>query len=260
MDWNATSHGNVRSKVSLGRHELTQALGCVPRESHMCGRYSLIAEIGELALRFEFEAYGLMQPPRYNIAPTQMVLAVRSGEPRLASYMRWGLIPSGAKAAPSGAPMINARAETVGEKPRFRSALMRRRCLIPADSFYEWQRDSAGRWPVRIRLASEEPFAFAGLWDAWRNSQGEFVESCAIITTEANELVRPIHDRMPVILPEDVESLWLDEELQDAAALVSLLGPYPSERMETYEVSTLVNSAFNEGPELIAPPQQGRLI
>ena len=95
MDWNATSHGNVRRKVSLGHHELTQALGCVPRESHMCGRYSLIAEIGELALRFEFEAYGLMQPPRYNIAPTQMVLAVRSGEPRLVSYMRWGLIPRG---------------------------------------------------------------------------------------------------------------------------------------------------------------------
>ena len=150
--------------------------------------------------------------------------------------------------------MINAWAETVGERPRFRSVLMRKRCLIPANSFYEWQRDSAGRRPVRIRLASEEPFAFAGLWDAWRKSQGEFVKSCAIITTEANELVRPIHDRMPVILPEDVESLWLDEELQDAAALVSLLGPYPSERMETYEVSTLVNSAFNEGPELIAPP------
>ena len=226
----------------------------------MCGRYSLIAEIGELAIRFEFDAYGLAQAPRYNIAPTQTVLAVRGGERRQASYMRWGLIPSGARSAPSGPPLINARAETVAERPSFRSALMRRRCLIPADSFYERQHDSAGRRPVRIRLAPEEPFAFAGLWDAWQDPQGEVVESCTIITTEANELVRPIHDRMPVILPEDVESLWLDEGMQDAAALVSLLGPYPAERMERYEVSTLVNSALNDGPELIAPAQQGRLI
>ena len=183
----------------------------------MCGRYSLIAEIGQLALRFEFDAYGLAQPPRYNIAPTQPVLAVRSGEPRQALYMRWGLIPFGGRSTPSGPPLINARAETVAERPSFRSALVRRRCLIPADSFYEWQRDSAGRRPVRIRLASEEPFAFAGLWEAWPNLQGELVESCTIITTEANELVRPVHDRMPVILPQDVESLWLDEEMQDAS-------------------------------------------
>ena len=132
----------------------------------MCGRYSLIAEIGELAVRFEFDAHGLAQATWYNIAiaPTQMVLAVRSGDPRQASYMRWGLIPSGTRNSPSGAPMINARAETVAERPSFRSALTRRRCLIPADGFYEWRRDSAGKRPVRITLASGEPFAFAGLW------------------------------------------------------------------------------------------------
>ena len=226
----------------------------------MCGRYSLIAEIGQLALRFEFDAHGMAQPPRYNVAPTQPVLAVRSGDPRHASYMRWGLVPSGTRSTPSGPPLINARAETVAERPSFRSALMRRRCLIPADGFYEWQRMGAARRPVRITLASGEPFAFAGLWDAWRDPQGEVVESCTIITTEANELLQPVHDRMPVILPEDLESLWLDEEMQDAAAFVSLLGPYPSERMETYEVSTLVNSAFNDGPELIAPAQPGRFI
>ncbi len=225
----------------------------------MCGRYSLIAEIGQLALRFGFDAYGLEQPPRYNVAPTQPVLAVRGGERRLGSYMRWGLVPSGAREAPSGAPMINARAETVAERPSFRSALLRRRCLIPADGFYEWQR-SAGRRPVRITLASGEPFAFAGLWDTWRDPQGDVVESCTIITTEANELLQPIHDRMPVILPEDVEPLWLDGGMQDAAALVSLLVPYPSEAMTAYEVSTLVNSAANDGPEVITPAQQGRLM
>ena len=225
----------------------------------MCGRYSLIAEIGQLALRFGFDAYGLEQPPRYNVAPTQPVLAVRGGERRLASYMRWGLLPSGTREAPTGPPMINARAETVAERPSFRSALLRRRCLVPADGFYEWQR-SAGRRPVRITLASGEPFAFAGLWDTWRDPRGDLVESCTIITTEANDLLQPIHDRMPVILPEDVEPLWLDGGMQDAAALASLLVPYPSEAMTTYEVSPLVNSAANDGPELIAPAQQGRLM
>lgn len=225
----------------------------------MCGRYSLIAEIEQLALRFGFDAYGLEQPPRYNVAPTQPVLAVRGGERRLASYMRWGLLPSGSREAPTGPPLINARAETVAERPSFRSALLRRRCLVPADGFYEWQR-SAGRRPVRITLASGEPFAFAGLWDTWRDTRGDVVESCTIITTEANELLQPIHDRMPVILPEDVEPLWLDDGMQDGAALASLLVPYPSEAMTTYEVSPLVNSAANDGPELIAPAQQGRLM
>ena len=225
----------------------------------MCGRYSLIAEIEQLALRFGFDAYGLEQPPRYNVAPTQPVLAVRGGERRPASYMRWGLVPSGTRGTPSGAPMINARAETVAERPSFRSALLRRRCLIPADGFYEWRRDS-GRRPMRITLASGEPFAFAGLWDTWRDPHGDVVESCTIITTEANELIQPIHDRMPVILPEDVEPFWLDSGMQDGAALTSLLVPYPAEAMTTYEVSTLVNSAANDGPDLIAPAQQGRLM
>ena len=226
----------------------------------MCGRFSLIMEIEGLALRFEFEPYGLAQPPRYNVAPTQPVLAVKGGEPRQALYMRWGLLVSGAGRAPSGRPIVNARAETVAERPGFRSALARRRCLVLADGFYEWQHDGAGRRPMRITLASGAPFAFAGLWNAWRSPQGDVVESCTIITTEPNDLVRPIHDRMPVILPEELETLWLDEEMQDAAALVSVLAPYPSERMAAYEVSALVNSAFNDGPELIARAEQGRLL
>ena len=134
----------------------------------MCGRFSLIAEIGELAARFDFDADGLAQPPRYNIAPTQTALAVTGGERRSASLMRWGLIPAGAMGAPTGSLMINARAETVAERPSFRPALRRRRCLVLADGFYEWRRTSAGRQPVRFALASGEPFAFAGLWDTWR--------------------------------------------------------------------------------------------
>ena len=226
----------------------------------MCGRYSLIADIGQLALRFEFDAIGLEQPPRYNIAPTQPVLTVRGAEPGVASYMRWGLIPSGARSASTGAPMINARAETLSARPSFRSALRERRCLIPADGFYEWRRDGAARFPVRFTMASGEPFAFAGLWDTWQGPNGEAVGSCTIITTQANELLQPIHDRMPVILPRELEPLWLNEEVRDPALLSSVLVPYDSGLMDAHEVSTLVNSAVNEGPELWEPPQQTRLL
>lgn len=221
----------------------------------MCGRYSLIAEIGQLALRFEFDASGLGEPPRYNVAPTQPVLTVGGGESRRASYMRWGLVPSGARGV-AGPPLINARAESLAARPSFRTALRERRCLVPADGFYEWRRENGRRLPVRFTLASGEPFAFAGLWDTWRDPGGGVVGSCTIITTEANELLRPVHDRMPVILPREVESLWLDEGLQDPAALTSLLVPYDADLMDAREVSTLVNSALNEGPELLAPPEQ----
>ena len=222
--------------------------------------YSLIADIGQLALRFEFDAFGLEQPPRYNIAPTQPVLTVRGGEPGVASYMRWGLLPSGTRSASTGAPMINARAETLSARPSFRSALRDRRCLIPADGFYEWRREGAARLPVRFAMASGEPFAFAGLWDTWQGPNGEAVGSCTIITTQANELLQPIHDRMPVILPRGLEPLWLNEEVRDPALLSSVLVPYDSGLMDAHEVSTLVNSAVNEGPELWEPPQQARLL
>ena len=163
----------------------------------------------------------------------------------------------GAGARHRVAPMINARAETVAERPSFRAALSRRRCLIPADGFYEWRRDSAGRRPVRITLASGESFAFACLWETWQDPNGGPVISCAIITTQANELLQPIHDRMPVILPRDFEALWLDDETQDAAAIVSLLAPYPSDAMETYEVSRRgLRVARRAGADF--PPSQWR--
>ena len=224
----------------------------------MCGRYSLIAYIGELQERFDFDGSELTRVPRYNIAPTQMALSVTNGGRRRGSYMRWGLIPSWAKSASVGSRMINARAETLAERSSFRTALQRRRCLVLADGFYEWQRKGSSRRPMRIVMASREPFAFAGLWDAWRDPKGEVVRSCAIITTRANELLSPIHDRMPVVLPRELESLWLDHDIQDYAALAGILTPYITDEMEAYEVSSLVNSPANDGPEMVVPVGQVR--
>ena len=219
----------------------------------MCGRYSLIADINELEERFGFVSGGLTHVPNYNVAPTQNVLTVVNREEREATHMRWGLIPSWAKSASVGIRMINARAETVAERNSFRTAFRRRRCLILADGFYEWQRNGSKKRPLRITMADGEPFAFAGLWETWKDPEGELVRSCAIITTEANDLVRPIHDRMPVILPRELEDLWLDTNVQEPVALSQILTPYPGNGMDAYEVSPLVNSVRNNVPELIVP-------
>ena len=170
--------------------------------------------------------------------------------------MRWGLIPSWAKSASGGSRMINARAETLAERPSFRTALQRRRCLVLADGFYEWQGKGSSKRPMRITTASGEPFAFAGLWDGWRDPKGEVVRSCTIITTSANELLSPIHDRMPVILTRELEPLWLDQDIQASAALTDVLVPHPANVMEAYEVSTLVNSPANDRPEMVVPVGQ----
>ena len=217
----------------------------------MCGRYSLIADLRELAKRYEFDGDGLALKPAYNVAPTQDVLTVVGGETRRGGFMRWGLIPWWAKNASIGSRMINARAETVSEKPAFRDALRRRRCLVLADGFYEWQRTGSVRKPMRVVMRSGEPFAFAGLWSVWRDPDGNRIPSCAIITTTANDLLRPVHDRMPVVLPRELEELWLDRSIDDPGALGSVLTPYLDDAMEAYEVSTLVNSAANDGPEVI---------
>ena len=219
----------------------------------MCGRYSLKADLEDVQRRFEFIANELTYSPRYNIAPTQPVLAVTNGDSRMGSYMRWGLIPSWAKDAPVGNRLINARAETVGERNSFRSAFIRRRCLVLADGFYEWQWVGNAKRPMRVVMKSGEPFAFAGLWDSWCDPQGEIVRSCTIITTEANELLRQIHNRMPVIVPREMESFWLDHDVDDPLVLSDVLVPYPAESMDAYEVSALVNRVANEGPELAIP-------
>ena len=223
----------------------------------MCGRYSLIADLQDLIFQFEFDGSDFEHSPRYNVAPTQPVVTVTNREGRRAEYMRWGLIPSWAKDASTGSPLINARSETLAQKPSFRDALRRRRCLILADGFYEWQQVGRGKRPMRVVLKSREPFAFAGLWESWRNPEGDVIRSCTIVTTEANDLLRPIHERMPVILPRDLEEFWLDGDVTDSAALTDALAPYPEDLMETYEISTLVNKATNNGPDLIAPVGPG---
>ena len=220
----------------------------------MCGRYSLIADLGDLARRFEFDGDWDSFDAGYNIAPTQQVLTVVQGEGdrRIPAFMHWGLIPSWAKDPSIGNRMINARAETVAEKPAFRAALRRRRCLVLADGFYEWQRVGGKKRPMRITLRTGEPFAFAGLWETWRKRDGAPIQSCTIITTAANELLSPIHDRMPVILPKESEALWLDAYIHAPGLLSTLLTPYDASDMDTYEVSQLVNSAANNVPEVMA--------
>ena len=220
----------------------------------MCGRYSLIADISELQARFDFQGVKSEYVPRFNVAPTQQVLTVIAQDgARTGQYMRWGLIPPWAKDARIGSRMINARAETVAEKPSFRSALRRRRCLVLADGFYEWQKVGAYKRPMRIVMKSGEPFAFAGLWESWKDPSGEAVRSCTIITTSANDQLRPIHHRMPVILPRDLEEFWLDSEVQEPSFLSQVLAPYPDNELDAYEVSTLVNTATNDDPAVIQP-------
>jgi putative SOS response-associated peptidase YedK len=167
--------------------------------------------------------------------------------------MRWGLVPTWSKDPKAGPPIINARAETLATKPAFRSAFKRRRCLIPADGFYEWQKIAGAKvkQPFYIRLAKDRPFAFAGLWEKWHNDEGSLLESCTIVTTEPNDVMRPLHDRMPVILPDEEYARWLDPKNEDVDELQELLRPYPAEEIAACPITTFVNSPRNDGPECI---------
>lgn len=219
----------------------------------MCGRYTLVAPLSVLEERFQFSAGDLAYQPRYNIAPTLEVLTVARNGERRGQLMRWGFIPSWAKDPKAGAKMINARAEGLMESPVFRPALTKRRCLVLADGFYEWRKEGKERVPLRYVLKSREPFAFAGVWAVWKDPSGKWLRSCAIITTNANDLVAKVHDRMPVVLSEEAERIWLDPASQAPQALLGVLTPFPGGSMDGYEVSPLVNSVKNEGPEMAAP-------
>jgi putative SOS response-associated peptidase YedK len=222
----------------------------------MCGRFTLTTELDRLEGRFAFRAMNLSFVPRYNIAPSQGVLAVINDEGgNRAGFLRWGLIPSWAKDEAIGDRMINARAETVAEKPSFRRALQKRRCLILADGFYEWKKEGKRKVPTYASLRSHEPFAFAGLWETWKPPTGEPIHSCTIITTTPNSLMASIHDRMPVILPRKAEALWLDRTIEDSQKLLPLLTPYSAQEMEAYAVSALVNSPRNDTPACIEPAE-----
>jgi putative SOS response-associated peptidase YedK len=219
----------------------------------MCGRYTLRTPVEKLAEEFGFDASAVEVPPNYNVAPTQEVAAVLSegGERRL-ELLRWGLIPSWADDPGIGSRMINARAETAPDKPSFRRAFRERRCLIPADGFYEWKRTNGAKQPYYIRMKEGRPFAFAGLWESWNDDGGPEIRSCAILTTAPNALAGEIHDRMPVILPAGSYDAWLDLEAEKEE-LVSLLAPYPEAEMEAYPVSRFVNSPSNNDPRCIEP-------
>jgi len=218
----------------------------------MCGRYGLFCRPDVIAETFRVTV-GIDLAPRYNIAPTQGAPVIRAGEPGGAArlgLLRWGLIPPWARGLSIGSRMINARAETLGQKPSFRAAFKKRRCLVPADGFYEWKKNRDGKQPFFIRMKSNKPLAFAGVWERWDHPGGE-VESFAIVTCEANDLLRPLHDRMPVILPPETWDRWLDPAGEDTAALQKLLTPYLSGPMDAYPVGTAVNSPAHDGPELI---------
>jgi putative SOS response-associated peptidase YedK len=220
----------------------------------MCGRFTLVADQDSFEDRFSFTGFDLGWVPSFNIAPTQEVLTITNdGTDNRPELMRWGLVPSWAKDPKIGNRMINARSETLAEKPSFRTAFRRRRCLIVADGFYEWKREGTKKKPMRITAGPDRLFAFAGLWETWKQPDDNWLLTCTIITTSANDYMASIHDRMPVILPRESESLWLDPAEQDTAMLSELLLPYDSDQMEAYEVSTLVNSPRNDSPELIAP-------
>ncbi len=217
----------------------------------MCGRYTLITDINRIAESFGV-APTLEAQPRYNIAPTQdIVTIVNDGNPHLA-LLRWGLIPAWAKDESIGSRMINARAETLAEKPSFRNLLRSRRCMVVADGFYEWQGEGKSKTPMYITLQDGQPFAFAGLWDRWKDPNGQEIHSCTIITTEPNELMAPIHNRMPAILRPKAYEDWLNPQLRDDHVLTHLLQPYPSELMSARAVSKLVNNPKNDTAAILA--------
>ncbi len=221
----------------------------------MCGRFTLTVDTAQLQEAFQDYDVPSGVQERYNISPTQPVAVfANTGEKKLDYYV-WGLIPSWAKDPEIGSRMINARAETLAEKPAFRAAYRRRRCLIPATGFYEWRQDpgSRSKTPMYIQLESGEPFAFAGLWEIWNSPDGSQIKSCTIVTTAPNPLLERIHNRMPVIISPKDYDLWMDPHELKPQDLDPLLKPYPAVEMVAHPVSRLVNSPDNDVPECVAP-------
>jgi putative SOS response-associated peptidase YedK len=216
----------------------------------MCGRYTLSTPAGRLAEEFQLDG-AVDLTPSYNVAPTQQVAAVlEEGGKRRLEMLRWGLVPSWADDPEIGARMINARSETAPDKPSFRRAFRSKRCLIPADGFYEWKREPGGKQPYYFHMEDGRPFAFAGLWESWEKDG--VLHSCAILTTRANSVLEGIHDRMPVILPSGAYDAWLDPDA-DKDQLIDLMSPYPGDDLETYPVSRFVNSPRNNDERCIEP-------
>ena len=219
----------------------------------MCGRYTLTADADSIQLAFNLDSIDGYALPRYNIAPSQQVAVVTDRDPQSLSFMKWGLVPSWTNDPKIGNRMINARSETAAEKPSFRTAFKKRRCLIPADGYYEWRKQGKKKMPTYIQQADRELFAFAGLWESWKKPDDSWLHSCAILTTDANEKLRPIHHRMAVIVePEDYARWLAPRELTRDEWLPLMLGPRP-EQLTFHEVSTEVNSSANDNPTLVLP-------
>lgn len=221
----------------------------------MCGRFTLTVDTADLQDAFPAFTFPVASAPRFNIAPSQPVLVLPNDGKNKADFFSWGLIPGWAKDPSMSAKLINARAETLAEKPSFRGSYKYRRCLIFADGFYEWQAQPGvkTKTPNYIRLSSGKPFALAGLWDEWHSPDGSHIKSCAIITTEPNALMARLHNRMPVILPPSAFEQWLEPSPGRPEVLDGLLKPYPAGEMTAWAVSTLVNSPANDRPELVVP-------
>lgn len=220
----------------------------------MCGRFVLEHSPEQLTKAYRLSSSPALSP-RYNIAPSQKIAVVRqhNGGDRELAHLQWGLVPSWAKDPAIGYKMINARAETVHEKPSFRQAFRTRRCIIPASGFYEWVQVGKEKIPHYIRLRDGEVMSLAGLWERWKSPEGEELETCTILTTAANSLVKKLHDRMPVILHREEFDLWLDRDIDDVDRLAGLFHPYPSDQLEEYAVSKEVNSPSNDSSECIVP-------
>lgn len=223
----------------------------------MCGRFTLAIDRQKLEQAFPDFAPPAEVRSRYNVAPTQPVAVVPNNGANRIEYFSWGLVPSWAKDPKMGNRMINARSETAHEKPSFRAAFKRRRCLVLADGFYEWRKieGQKAKIPMHIRMQDDEPFAMGGLWEEWHGADGSLILSCTILTTTPNELMQPIHDRMPVIVPSEAYDEWLAPGDKTRDQLEHLLGPYPANLMRAYPVSTLVNSPKNDTPEVLLPAE-----
>lgn len=220
----------------------------------MCGRFSLSASLELLADAFQVTELPDLSP-RYNIAPSQPVAVIRRmvpGAPRRLDLLSWGLLPAWAKDAKAARP-INARADTVAEKPTFRAAFRNRRCLVPADAFFEWQQQGTKKQPFCFRMADHGLFALAGLWERWEGPEEQVLETFSLLTTEPNELVATVHDRMPVILRPDQYDRWLDPTLHDPASVLAMTGPYPASAMVAYAVDPKVGSPAFDTPECLVP-------
>lgn len=220
----------------------------------MCGRFSFFTGLEEIKNLFNIVKVNIADHKSYNIAPTQDVLVVVNyGEGNWLEMMRWGLIPVWAKDHTIGNKMINARSETIAEKPSFKRPLAKQRCVILADGFFEWRTTDAGKVPMFIHLKSKKPMAFAGLYDRWKDKEGKTITTCTIITCEANDFMKQVHHRMPIIFGEEQWKVWLDPKVQGPDVLLPLLSQFPSDEMAAYNVSREVNSPRNNSPELIQP-------